>query len=94
MARTKTTEPAEPIIEESIIEEASPVDPWKVMRTIILPKAPKGEPNYQICSVNGKVFKIKKGVEVDVPQPIYEVMVNSQKAAEAADEFAAKSMFE
>ena len=60
-------------------------DPWKVMKTIRLEKAAPGQDNYVIASVNGKVYKIKKGVEVDVPAPIAEVIEHSREAEEAAD---------
>ena len=61
------------------------VDPWKDMKTIRLEKAAPGQENYVIASVNGKVFKIKKGVTVDVPAPIAEVIEHSREAEEAAD---------
>ena len=60
-------------------------DPWKNLVTIRLDKALPGEENYVIASVNGKVFKIKKGVEVSVPAPIAEVLEHSREAEEAAD---------
>lgn len=61
------------------------VDPWSVIKTIKLDKPAPGQDNYVIASVNGKVYKIKKGVEVDVPAPIAEVIEHSQEAEEAAD---------
>ena len=76
------------VLEDVKIEEpkkAPKKDPWKVMRTIRLEKAAPGQDNYVIASVNGKVFKIKKGVEVDVPAPIAEVIEHSREAEEAAD---------
>jgi len=69
--------------EENIVVKG--VDPWKQMKTIKLDKAAPGEENYVIASVNGKVYKIKKGVVVDVPAPIAEVIEHSREAEEAAD---------
>lgn len=63
-------------------------DYWKEMVEIRLPKAVKGEPNFIIASVNGKTFKIQKGVKVEVPAPIAEVIENSYLASEEAEAYA------
>ena len=72
------------------IKVAKPVkekDAWAVMKTIKLDKALPGEENYVIASVNGRVFKIKKGIPVEVPAPIAEVLEHSMQAEEAKDMF-------
>lgn len=62
-------------------------DPWEQMVTIKLPKLNDGSANYQIASVNGRVFKIQRGVSVEVPMPIAKVLQNSEDAREEADAF-------
>lgn len=64
---------------------ATKEDPWKKMVEIRLPKAPRGGDNFQIASVNGRVFKIKKGETVKVPAPIAEVLDNAVKMQDEAD---------
>lgn len=63
-------------------------DYWNEMVDIRLPKATNGESNFIIASVNGKAYKIQKGVKVAVPAPIAEVIEHSYMAQEEADDFA------
>lgn len=88
MATKKTTLAeieAEIMEPKKVIEE----DPWKKKVTIRIPKSVDGSANYLIASVNGKVFKIMKGVNVDVPAPIAEVVEHMFEAEEAAEIFIA-----
>lgn len=62
-------------------------DPWKQMVTIRLPKATNGEANYLFAAVNGRPFKIQRGVKVDVPLPIAEVIEHSYEQQNMADEY-------
>ena len=65
-------------------------DPFEKKARIKLPKAPRGEENFVVASVNGWTCKIQKGVEVDVPEPIAEVLRHSEQAQDRADEFIEK----
>jgi len=71
------------------VEAPKPEDPWKKKVTIRLPKTADGSANYLIASVNGKVYKVMKGVNVDVPAPIAEVIEHMFEAEEAAELFIA-----
>lgn len=55
--------------------------------TVKLPRANNGEGNYITASVNGKVYKIKRGVSVEVPVAIAEVIANSEMAQDVAVEY-------
>ncbi len=55
--------------------------------TVKLPRAASGEGNYITASVNGKVYKIKRGVPVEVPTAIAEVIANSEIAQDMAIEY-------
>lgn len=66
-------------------------DPWEQMVMINIPRATNGEPNYKIASVNGRVFKIKRGENVEVPAPIAEVLQHSFEAQNEAIEFIEKA---
>lgn len=44
----------------------------------------KTDPNYVTVSVNYKVYKIQKGVEVEVPVEVAKVLENAEKAEENA----------
>ena len=55
--------------------------------TIHLPKAPRGQRNWQFVGVNGKAYKIMKGVDVEVPPEVAEVIRNAQRAAEEAEDY-------
>lgn len=60
-------------------------DSWDKKVEIKIPKAANGEPNYMIASVNGRTFKLQRGIKVEVPEPIAEVIEHSFEAEEAAD---------
>lgn len=59
-------------------------DPWQEKVTIRVPRESNGEANYLIASVNGRVFKIQRGINVEVPLPIAEVIEHSFEAEEEA----------
>lgn len=80
--------------DEAKVEAMEVTDPWQEKREIRIDKAPKGEDNFLIASVNGRVFKIKRGERVEVPLPIAQVIENSMKDADAADEYIEKTVFE
>ena len=54
------------------------------MKTVMLPRGRKNEENFVIVSVNGRSFQIMKGVEVQVPDYIAEVLSNNRRMAEEA----------
>ena len=54
------------------------------MCRIYLPRGRKNEENFVIVSVNGRSYKIMKGVEVEVPACVAEVLENSRMMAETA----------
>ena len=54
------------------------------MVNIFLPRGRKNEENFVIVSVNGRSWKIMRGVEVSVPDYVAEVLENGRMMAEAA----------
>lgn len=59
----------------------------KTTVTIHLPRAPRGEQNFQFVGVHGKAYKIMRGVDVEVPPEVAEVLECSRKAREEADAY-------
>ena len=54
------------------------------MVKILLPRGRKNEENFVIVSVNGRNYKIMKGVEVEVPESVAQVLENADMMAEQA----------
>lgn len=54
------------------------------MLKILLPRGRKNEENFVIVSVNGRSWKIMRGVEVSVPDYVAEVLENGRMMAETA----------
>ena len=54
------------------------------MCKVYLPRGRKNEENFVIVSVNGRSYKIMKGVEVQVPDFVAEVLENAQMMADDA----------
>ena len=54
------------------------------MVTVTLPRGRKQEENFVIVSVNGRSWKIMRGVEVQVPRCVAEVLENAEMMAEEA----------
>lgn len=54
------------------------------MVKILLPRGRKNEENFVIVSVNGRSYKIMKGVEVEVPETVAQVLENADMMAEQA----------
>ena len=60
------------------------------MTKITLPRGRKNEENFVIVTVNGRSWKIMKGVEVEVPQYVAEVLENGTMMAEEARRYVEK----
>lgn len=43
-------------------------------KTVRLRGAGKGEPNYETVCVNGYIYQIMRGIEVPVPQTVYDIL--------------------
>ncbi len=54
------------------------------MVALTIPRGRKQEENFVIVSVNGHSWKIMKGVQVEVPDYVREVLVNSRMMADEA----------
>lgn len=54
------------------------------MVKILLLRGRKNEENFVIVSVNGRSWKIMRGVEVSVPEYVAEVLENGRMMAETA----------
>ena len=54
------------------------------MVALTIPRGRKQEENFVIVSVNGRSWKIMKGVQVQVPDYVAEVLENSRMMAETA----------
>ena len=78
-----------PEVEQNVALEATstPIDPWRDMREISLPRPGKGEETHVLVGVNSRYLRVKKGVAVKVPRPIYEVLVRMMKAEQAEDDY-------
>ena len=94
MAATKKVEEMEADIMEQPIEEKKPVkaakkevDPWEQKVTIMIPKATDGSSNGFFASCNGRRYLIKRGVKVDVPAPIAEVIEHMFEAEAEVEAF-------
>ena len=54
------------------------------LQKVLLPRASKREENFVLVSVNGRNYKIMRGVEVAVPDFVAQVLENSAMMAEVA----------
>lgn len=72
----KTTAPTE-----------APYDPMKDMVRVFLPRASAKEENYVFVALNGKGYKVMRGTEVRVPRPVYDILRESTRLQERADDY-------
>ena len=54
------------------------------MKSITLPRAGGTEQQSEFVCVNGRTFQVPKGKDVQVPLPVYEVLMNARMAEEEA----------
>ncbi len=56
--------------------------------TLTLPRpTTQEEQNFRLVGVNGKFYKVMKGVSVDVPEAVAEVLFNAQEAEQQAFDY-------
>lgn len=60
------------------------------MVSVTIPRGRKQEENFVIVSVNGRSWKIMKGVQVQVPDYVAEVLENARMMADAARRYVDK----
>lgn len=75
---------------EPKVEPQVEKDPWQETVKIKLPRV-KGKEDCAHVGVNGRFFQIQRGVSVDVPMPVYEVLQNSEDMESQAAEFEAEA---
>ena len=60
------------------------------MVKVLIPRGRKNEENFVIIGVNGRSWKIMKGVEVKIPDYVAEVLENAEIMAEEARRYVDK----
>lgn len=78
--KTKTKEPME-------TQQADVHNPWQVMKTIRLPRGRADEARSEYVGVNGKNYQVPCGKEVEVPLPIYEVLMRREEAQDELQDY-------
>lgn len=59
-------------------------NPWTINKKIRLDKNPNSK--FVLAGVNGRVYQVPRGKEVEVPLPIYEQLIKQIDASDALDE--------
>lgn len=86
----KAVAPAEQAAEQQAAEQTEMIDPMKKMVKIKLFKDGKEYKDDVFVSVNGKSFQIQRGVEVEVPLAVAEVIERSIELDGATASFVSK----
>lgn len=55
-------------------------DPMQDMVNVLLPRATGREENFVFVGLNGKGYKILRGQTVKVPRPVYDILMESERA--------------
>lgn len=84
MATEKTAAAAAQANPEDVWDVMKTIDVWDVMKTIYLPRGQENEEQSRFVAVNGRTFMVPKGKDVQVPLPVYEVLMNARMAEEVA----------
>ena len=66
---------------------AAAMDPMKEFVTVVLPRATGKEEDYIFVGLNGKGYTIKRGIAVRVPQPVAEIIRESERQRNRQMEF-------
>ena len=85
-----STQALEPEVTTQAESEQEPAiqDPMQEMVTIKIPKDPVDKWNDSLfVGLNGRRYLIKRGVFVEVPKPVAEIIQHSEEQAEVADAF-------
>lgn len=72
--KTTATETEEPKAKAE--KPKKKVDPFKQMVPIYLDKSMGGDANYVYAGVNGHVYQVPTGMDIEVPKPIYQVLMD------------------
>ncbi len=61
-------------------------DPWKVMKSIFLPRGFAGQQKFVMVAVNGRRYQVPRGKTVEVPLPLWErLMIMLEQENKAAE---------
>ncbi|WP_407382796.1 hypothetical protein [Ruminococcus sp.] len=85
MANTKRNANT-PENKENTKKTETPYDPWADTVSIKIPKDRNKKEDVTV-SINDKSFLIQRGVEVDVPRPVYDALVDQERAIEERDAY-------
>lgn len=55
-------------------------NPMQDMVNVLLPRATGREENFVFVGLNGKGYKILRGQTVKVPRPVYDILMESERA--------------
>ena len=55
--------------------------------TVTLPRATGKEEDFVFLGLNGKGYTIRRGVTVQVPRPVYEILAESQRQTQRQEDF-------
>lgn len=55
--------------------------------SVTLPRATGKEEDFVFVGLNGKGYTIRRGVTVQVPRPVYEILAESQRQAQRQEDF-------
>ena len=53
------------------------------MKTIRLPRKGANDDNFEVVGLNGKMWQVPCGKAVEVPEPVYELLMRQQAARDA-----------
>ena len=55
--------------------------------SVTLPRATGKEEDFVFVGLNGKGWTIRRGVTVQIPRPVYEILAESQRQAQRQEDF-------
>jgi hypothetical protein len=81
VAQPQVVAPASPMVTESFMRDVrlstkQQLDAQEKF-TVRLPQARKSEVNYVVVGVNGHNYQIQRGVSVEVPETVYNLLVEA-----------------
>ena len=63
-----------------------PADPWAETVAVKIPRSRDTKEDV-VVSINERTFMIQRGVTVDVPRPVYDALIDQERALEARDAY-------